>query len=403
MPETRTVPREHVYLASNEWDGLWIIQQPIAREIGRDEPVLFVEQFVSLFTVLRYPSKWRRLFAWLRGARAVTGQVRVLAPLPLFHLGHRIPWLFNLELAIQRRWILWFARRLGGSRRVLWLDNPQYAAAIGRMHEDLVIYHVGDDIAAFETSHAPTMQALERRVLDAADLVFVAATHLAKPRRARNPNTFAIANAVDPAVYAGTLSEETAADLAKIPTPRIAFVGMVDHWVDVDGLASVIAALPDVHFAIVGPWRVDATPVQRLSNAHLLGYRPRTDVPGILRACHASIIPFKRVSLTEHIMPVKIYEALAAGIVPIATSFSTEVDALAGEGWVTVASSIEELVDSIRAAIAADTPEKRKRLSAYGLSQSWTDRWREMRCIIDRLEAQGRGEPSTHAVAAGAR
>ena len=378
--------REHVYLASNEWHGLWIIQQPISREIGREEPVLFVEQFVSLFTVLRYPSKWRRLFAWVRGARKVAGNVRVLAPLPLFHLGHRFPWLFDLEFAIQRLWILHFARQLGGDRRVLWIDNPQYVSSVGRMDEDLVIYHVGDDIAAFETSHTRTMEALERRLLDAADIVFVAANHLARSRRERNANTFAITNAVDPAVYEGTLSERTAADLAAIPEPRIAFVGMVDHWVDVDELAATIAELPDVHFVIVGPWRVDATPVSALPNAHLLGVRPRTDVPGVLRACHASIIPFKRIPLTEHIMPVKIYEALAAGIEPIATSFSTEVDDLAEEGWVTIARSHNDFVQAIRGAIASDTPDSRKRLSNFGLSQSWTDRWREMKAIIERVE-----------------
>src|SRR5436190_10827996 len=100
----------HVYLASNLWTGLWIIQQPIAREIAKHEPVLYVERFVSLFTVLRYPRLWRRLFTWMRGARRLSPKLRVLAPLPLFHLGHRIPWLFRIEFQLQRWWILWWAR-----------------------------------------------------------------------------------------------------------------------------------------------------------------------------------------------------------------------------------------------------------------------------------------------------
>ena len=105
MPH-RASRRQHVYLATNFWDGLWVVQQPICNEIRREEPVLYVERFVSFFTILRYPRLWRRLFAWLRGARRVEPNLRVLAPLPLFHLGHRFPALFRLEFALQRWWIL---------------------------------------------------------------------------------------------------------------------------------------------------------------------------------------------------------------------------------------------------------------------------------------------------------
>src|SRR5690349_1604019 len=69
--------REHLYLSSVMWDGLWIIQQTICNEIQKEEPVLFVERPVSLFTVIRYPHLWRRLLSWLRGARRVSPNLRV--------------------------------------------------------------------------------------------------------------------------------------------------------------------------------------------------------------------------------------------------------------------------------------------------------------------------------------
>ena len=49
---TAVPAREHIYLSSVLWDGLWIIQQPICNEIQKQEPVLFVERVASLFTVL---------------------------------------------------------------------------------------------------------------------------------------------------------------------------------------------------------------------------------------------------------------------------------------------------------------------------------------------------------------
>ena len=161
-----TLPdREHVYLSSVMWDGLWIIQQPICNEIQREEPVLLVERPVSVFTIARYPQLWRRLFVWLRGARNIAQHLRVLAPLPLFHLGHRFPRLFRVEFEVQRRWILLWARTRRARTRVLWLDNPLFECAIGRMGESLSVYHVGDEAGEFRTSHRPTIMKLEERVL----------------------------------------------------------------------------------------------------------------------------------------------------------------------------------------------------------------------------------------------
>src|SRR5207247_715364 len=113
----------------------------------KEEQVLFVERFTSLFTILRYPRLWFRLFAWLRGARNVTPNLRILAPLPLFHLGHRFPFIFRLEFAIQRLWILFWAPRRPTRSRVLWFDHPLFECAIGKMAESLVVYHVGDEVA----------------------------------------------------------------------------------------------------------------------------------------------------------------------------------------------------------------------------------------------------------------
>src|SRR5690349_4117828 len=101
---------EHVYLCSLFWDGLWIVQQPICNQIQETEDVLFVERPVSIFTVLRYPNLWKRLFIWIWGPRRVSSHLRLLAPLPLFHLGHRFPQIFRLEWKIQRWWVKLWAR-----------------------------------------------------------------------------------------------------------------------------------------------------------------------------------------------------------------------------------------------------------------------------------------------------
>jgi len=383
--------REHLYLSSVLWDGLWIIQQPICNQIQKHEPVLFVERVASLFTVLRYPRLWPRLFAWLRGARRVSPNLRVLAPLPLLHLGHRFPGLFRLEFGLQRRWILFWARRwLGGGRgreRVLWFDHPLFECAIGTMGESLAVYHVGDEVAEFHTSHRPTLTALEDRALRKANVVFAAADELARARVARNPNTVAVQNAIDTSAFEATAPAAAFADIDGIPPPRVAFIGVLDRWVDVELLESTAKALPQVAFVIVGPVRVAVVGLRGLANVHFLGVRHRSLVPGILRRSSASLVPFLASGLTARIVPAKVFEGLAAGTVPVCTTFSRNLEPLERQGLVLVARGPSEFVEHVRRAIREDSERRRAKLAAYGLRQTWAERWKQMREVLESRPA----------------
>jgi glycosyltransferase involved in cell wall biosynthesis len=381
-------PCSHIYLASVLWDGLWIIQQPIANEIAKKEPILFVERPVSVFTVLRYPRLWLRLLAWFRGARRVSPTLRLLSPLPLFHLGHRVPWLFRLEFALQRWWIRFWARRDRGSARILWIDNPLYECAIGHMGEAIAVYHVADEITAFPTSDPVISERLERATLGRVDVVFAAAQRLADDKRRWNPQTFTVWNAIDLSAFDREPPADSFGDIDQIPAPRVAFVGVFDAWVDLELIAFAAAQLPRIHFVLVGPTNVDVVALRRLPNVHFVGRRDRSLIPGVLQRCSASLVPFRKTKLTERIVPLKVFEALAAGIVPVCTDFSLDLDALEKSGHALIGRSPEEFVAAVERAVASDTLARRERLRMFGRKQTWEARWAHMRGVLsDYLEA----------------
>ncbi len=374
------IVRHHVYLSSNFWDGLWIIQQPICHEIQRHEPVLYVERPVSVFTVLRYPGLWRRLFSWLRGARRYSPTLRVLAPLPLFHVGHRVPWLFRLEFALQRWWILFWTRGLGTGPRVLWLDSPLYECAVARMGEALTVYHLADEVSAFPTSDASGLERLERRLLPKAGVVFAAAEQLAIDKRQWQRRTFTIWNAIDGRAYARDVAPP--ARLEGIPEPRAAFVGVMDAWVDLELLVLVATRLPQLQLVVVGDSRLDDQALRSRPNVHYLGRCDRLVVPAILRRCSVSLVPFRKSRLTERIVPLKVFEALAAGVRPVCTAFSIDLDELERQDLVAVGRSPDAFVAAVARALTEDGEETRARLSQFGLRQTWEERWSQMSRVI---------------------
>lgn len=391
--------RSHIYLASLQWDGLWIIQQPVCREISRRESVLFVERFVSFFTVLRYPRLWKRLFAWLRGARQLGPNLRVLAPLPLWHLGHRVPWLFRMEFAIQRWWIFLWAGGNAHDNRILWVDNPLYECGVGRLGERLSVYHLADEIAAFPTSHAITIERLEQQLLEKVDVCFAAAEQLGRGKRHHHARVFTIWNAVDGGVFESTREmEDSFQSVAELSGPKVAFVGVLDEWVDVDLLAAVAERLPKVHFLVIGPSNIDDRLLYQRPNVHRFGRRDRADIPHLLRRCSASLVPFKKTRLTERILPLKVFEALAAGATPVCTAFSPDLQELAREGLVLLGDSPEDFASVVELAIAKDEPLHRARLERYGRAQTWEARWAQMSSILDSvLDEAGQAGPGLRA------
>ncbi len=373
----------HIYLSSNFWEGLWIIQQPVAAEIARTSPVLYVERFVSVFTVLRYPSLWRRLFTWMRGARRVSSRLRLLAPIPLFHLGHRIPWLFRAEFVLQRWWIERWARNEPSGPRILWMDNPLYECAVGRFDEALSVYHVADEIGAFPTSNEWVTGKLERAMLRKVDVVFAAAEQLSQDKRRWHRETHTVWNAIDTSVFGPEASAPTTVDA--IPLPRVAFVGVVDEWVDLDLVYLAANRLPHIHFAVIGPIKISVDRLRLSPNVHFLGRLERMVIPSALRRCSASLVPFHKTKLTARIVPLKVFEALAAGVIPVCTDFSVDLATLEREGYARVARTPEEFVKAIEAAVAADSATQRASLAAYGRQQTWDARWRQMAKVLEEL------------------
>ena len=123
--------------------------------------------------------------------------------------------------------------------------------------------------------------------------------------------------------------------------------------------------------------------MRALPNVHVLGRRDRLVVPAILKRCSASLVPFRKIKLTERIVPLKIFEALAAGIVPVCTDFSVDLETLERDGHALVGRSAEAFVAAVERAVAGDTPAARQRLSRFGQEQTWRARWDQMRAILD--------------------
>ena len=366
--------RDIVCVGFADWDAeLWTNQQHLMARLAARNRVLFVESLG-----LRRPQLAgrdvrriaRRLRRGLAGPREADG-LRVLSPLvvPV----HDRPRLRALNARLLRWQVARAARDF--ERPLLWSYVPQAEALIDVLEPSAIVYHCVDDIAAQKGVDGDAFAAAERRFAARADLVVASAPALAARMRTLNDHVLEAPNVADTALFAQALEPgEPDAGVAALPRPRIVFTGaVVATKLDVALLAELAAARPDWSLALVGPVGLgdpgtDVSALAALPNVHLLGARRYADLPAVLRAADAAVIPYAINDLTRSVFPMKVYEYLSAGV-PVVSTPLPALDGLEGVAFAPDAAAFAHALEEVLA-----EPDRRRERSATVRERSWERR-----------------------------
>jgi glycosyltransferase involved in cell wall biosynthesis len=390
MPASPTLRgRDIVCVGFADWDTeLWTNQHHLMARLARDNRVLFVESLG-----LRRPQlaardlkrMAKRVRDGLRGPRESDG-LQVLSPLVLpLHsnsLARRInAWLLP---ALVRR----AARKLGLRKPILWAYVPQAEVLLDALDPALVVYHCVDDIAAQPGIDAADFSAAETRFAKRADLVLASAPTLAERLAKIARNVVYAPNVADTDLFATALEPGSVdSAMAELAHPLVVFTGaVVATKLDIGLLVELARSRPQWSFALVGPVgvgdpRTDVSALAAEPNIYLLGRRSYQQLPSVLRAADAGLIPYARNELTNSIFPMKVYEYLAAGLPVVATP----LPALAEVPEVATAADTAGIATLLDLALAEDDPQRRAERSRDAAAHSWEQRLQEITTAIEAL------------------
>ena len=201
--------------------------------------------------------------------------------------------------------------RLEGPRRPLALaiSYPHYLYLRDLVRPDVLLYYNMDDYALYWRSRAEEIRALERRAVAEADLSVICARSRAVELAE------AVPEAADRIIHLphGAPAESIAEsprdrpgpapeDLARLPGPRLGFVGSLEDRVDWDLLAQLARAIPEGSVVLIGreprpepraDWYRGYLRAVAEPNVHLMGWRPQSEVGRYAAAFDACLIPYR--------------------------------------------------------------------------------------------------------------
>jgi glycosyltransferase involved in cell wall biosynthesis len=300
------------------WGGPHMPRHQLLSRLGRYFHVVWIDS----------PRHWRSYWLSNQGFRS---SARPPQNLPSgFHFYRPGRWLPDVY---RPKWLHSTVRRarLGSARRKLeafgctkiglYLWRPEFDDYPDLVKHDFSCYHV-DDEYSFSSVEKPN-DSREVELIKRVDQVIVHSRTLLEKKSGINPHVGCVPNGVDYEAFATPRPEP--ADLARIPHPRIGYVGVIKRQLDVPLMYSLAKKHPELQFVFVGPLMSlgdkvsSVAEIKKLANVHFLGNKSIEELPAYTQHMDVCTMFYEVNDYTKYIYPLKLHEYLAAGV-PVVSS-----------------------------------------------------------------------------------
>lgn len=331
----------------------------------------------------RLLAKARRALSGTRSSDGV--RVRTLPQLPL----HGNPWAVRANVLASRLITASAIRRERFRDPIVWCTVPHVVPFVTRLRRALLVYHCVDRYASLPGVNAAAVEAMDRQLARAADVVFAASGEVFEAQCPYNASVIRVPHGVDVEHFASAPpGSARPPEFEHIRGPVVGYIGLIEHWIDLPLVGWLARELPKVTFLMIGRVAVPASNLPSHPNVRFVGPRPYEALPSYGAHFDAAIIPYRLTPQVLAASPLKLREYLAMGL-PV-VSVPTPDIAPFGD-VVSIAATREAFLAALRAALDRGPEDGRQVRQARVASASWESRTAEMLQHVLAALAQRKG------------
>ena len=263
------------------------------------------------------PRITRKLKSYAKFARTTEEGITVVSPAVIPFFGSRAATIANRRLLTSQ--IAGLAHRRGLSKPILWIAIPTAIEIVGRLNEQLVIYHVSDKYDANTMDHATDpafISALHERAINAADLIFYSSRKLLAEAKRGLERSYLLEQAVDFDHWAKINSGDVRVpdEVEGIPHPRLGYFGAIEPWlIDQELIRQASRERPHWNWIFIGN-KSRGLDIESLPNVHFLPPVSYNDLPRYAAGFDVCVLPWNtEVPFTSYGSAIKVREYLASG------------------------------------------------------------------------------------------
>jgi glycosyltransferase involved in cell wall biosynthesis len=264
-----------------------------------------------------FPRIKRKLKSYAKLARTTEEGITVVSPAVVPFFGSRAAAAANGNLLAAQ--IALLAKRRGMTNPILWIAIPTAIEVVGRLREQLVIYHVSDKYEANTMDHATDpafIRKLHERALEAADLIFYSSRKLFAEAVKKCEQSHLLEQAVDFDHWSPISRGEVAVaeEVDRLPHPRLGYFGAIEPWlIDQQLLQQAARERPGWNWIFIGN-KSRGLEIESLPNVHFLPPVSYQELPHYAAGFDVCVLPWNtEVPFTSYGSAIKVREYLASG------------------------------------------------------------------------------------------
>lgn len=202
---------------------------------------------------------------------------------------------------------------------IVWHHHPQQGYVARLFKHGFNVLELYDNLVTVDGKEIPEDTTLELKNRKNIDLLLTTSPNLMEKYGSGYENTWISGNGLDRKTFERFSNADDIPipkELAKIPSPRIGYTGIISKRLDWDLVEALALKKPDWSFVFVGPILESAPKVKmgRHANIYFTGRFEHGLMPNVLKSFDLGMMPYKDNEFFHYSNPLKFYEFAAAGL-----------------------------------------------------------------------------------------
>lgn len=260
---------------------------------------------------------------------------------------------------------------------------PIVADLMGALKVDRWVYYCVDDFSCWPGLEQQALGEMEKEVLQKADVVITAGTHLQERHSQRRKEVELLQHGIDLAHWRQSEGDTSTIPLSLNDSPQITFWGLIDRRMDISFIKGLSEQLSTGSINLVGPQDTPDPQLFHLKNVSLHEAVSYQELPAWAAASNVLIMPYVDAPVTRAMQPLKLLEYLATGL-PVVVR-----DLPANREWadcLDLANDESEFAELVQQRIKTGTPPAQQSARSRLIHESWQKKSEEFRTLVtDRL------------------
>ena len=371
---TDTLPENLICFSHLRWDFVYQRPQHLLSRFSRATTVWFFEEPIFDAQVQNYLS-----------IRNDSATLNIVVP-------HLLPGLNEEQIILaQEKLLKQFVSTIDLNDSLFWYYTPMALKFSADLKPRFVVFDCMDELSAFKFAPKEIV-ALEKKLMETADVVFTGGYSLYEAKKHRHTNIHPFPSGIEKEHFSKARTEmPEPADQAMVNGPKLGFYGVIDERFDIDLIREMATAKPEWQFMLIGPVvKIDQGSLPRNANIHYLGQKSYQELPDYLANWDIAMIPFLLNESTQFISPTKTPEYLSAGVPVVSTPIKDVINPYGIEELVHICTDSESFIKAVESELHKSCPKAwLERVDQFLKGVSWDITYKAMHTkICDTMNNQ---------------